>query len=115
MRAGGYVGACFAVGICMISGSQWALGAPGRAMLPSFSKLGKFQLVEDTCWWWGFRWQYGWRGYGWYPCWDWAKPLPTVVAPEETPPEAVSPPALPESCVKRWRDDAGNWRARRVC
>jgi len=73
--------------------------------------LESVQRVEDTCWWWGTRWQYGWRGYGWYPCWDSPNPSPTVVAPE----------ALPESlagrdeCIKKSRDSAGMWHAQKVC
>ena len=72
---------------------------------------GLFQRVEDTCWWWATRWQYGWNGYGWYPCWDWVKPQPTVVAPEMVPEDALEP----QPCVKRWRDPSGLWHARRVC
>jgi hypothetical protein len=67
--------------------------------------------VSDTCWWWGTRWQYGWRGYGWYACWDEAKPFPTVVAPEAVP-EQTAPP---ESCVKTWRDKSGKRHSRTIC
>jgi hypothetical protein len=70
------------------------------------------QLVGDTCWWWGPRWQYGWRGYGWYTCWDEVKPMaPIAIAPEAIPENA----ALPRSCLRTWRDEAGNLRSRRVC
>jgi hypothetical protein len=90
------------------------------AMLPQtrLSAIGKndnLQRVEDTCWWWGTRWQYGWRGYGWYPCWDWTKPQPNVVAPETVPESAVEQSEVQESCIKRWRDNAGLWHARRIC
>jgi hypothetical protein len=67
--------------------------------------------VSDNCWWWGTRWQYGWRGYGWYPCWDWPKPSPTVVAPEAVP----NPASVTESCEKSWRDAAGHRHWRRMC
>jgi hypothetical protein len=69
------------------------------------------QPVSDTCWWWGTRWQYGWRGYGWYTCWDEAKPFPTQISPEAIPQEAL----VPESCVKTWRDRTGKQRSRTVC
>jgi len=83
---------------------------------PAHGRLGldrtSFQRASDNCWWWGTRWQYGWRGYGWYACWDEAKPTaPTVMAPEAVPESAV----VPESCVKTWRDKSGNLRSRRVC
>lgn len=78
--------------------------------MPAQIKLGllkgtdNLQHVEDTCWWWGTRWQYGWRGYGWYPCWDWTKPFPDAVAREAVPESAIMRP-----CIKRWRDDSGKW------
>lgn len=71
------------------------------------------QLVDDKCWWWGTRWQYGWRGYGWYACWDEAKPAaPVAIAPETVPDDAV---ILPEPCLRTWHDKSGNVRSRRVC
>jgi hypothetical protein len=79
-----------------------------------FSSAGErrdLRLIEDTCWWWGTRWQYGWRGYGWYPCWDWPKPMPSVIAPEAVP----QPPLSAEPCLQSARDSAGHWHSRRVC
>jgi hypothetical protein len=75
------------------------------------------QQISDSCEWWGTRWQYGSRGYGFYPCWEQAKPLPTVIDPQETPLEAVqaAPVEIPQKCIKRWRDSDGNLHARRVC
>ena len=75
------------------------------------------QEISDTCDWWGTRWQYGWRGYGWYLCWEQAKPFPTFIDPQETPAEAVrpAPAAVPQSCIKKRRDNDGKLHARRVC
>jgi hypothetical protein len=74
------------------------------------------QKVGDACDWWGTRWQFGWRGYGWYTCWELPKPFPTVIDPEVTPPEAAAPPlVVTKPCVKKWRDSDGNWHARRTC
>jgi len=87
-----------------------ALAMPAQGQLRSLGGVSNVLRVEDTCWWWGVRWQYGWRGYGWYPCWDWVKPLPTEVAPEAVPQEAFAP-----LCVQKWRDGEGKWHSRRVC
>jgi hypothetical protein len=87
-----------------------AIAAPAQNGIRTAGHNGYFRLVEDTCWWWGTRWQYGWRGYGWYPCWDWTKPQPTVIAPGEVPPGALT-----DQCVQNWRDAAGNWHARKLC
>jgi hypothetical protein len=86
-----------------------AAGLPFRAGLPE--SADNLQRVDDACWWWGTRWQYGWRGYGWYPCWDWPKPAPTAIAPEAAP----DPAAITESCERTWRDAGGQQHRRRVC
>ena len=88
-----------------------AVAAPTLGRLGFLGSVDHFELVEDTCWWWGMRWQYGWRGYGWYPCWDWVKPQPTVIAPEEVPVDALKG----QQCVKSWRDPSGDWHTRRIC
>jgi hypothetical protein len=92
-----------------------------HAMPPNWlSKLNMQQIalqqVDERCDWWGTRWQFGWRGYGFYACWEQAKPLPSFIEPQKVPPEAQSPVAeeLP-SCVKKWRDTDGKWHARRIC
>ena len=90
--------------------SPRAPAAPAQAQFGPIDQTSNVVRVEDTCWWWATRWQYGWRGYGWYPCWDWVKPLPTEVAPEALPQEPPEPP-----CVQKWRDDGGRWHSRRVC
>jgi len=93
--------------------SRPTLAIPAHGESDYGRNIRDVQLVEDTCWWWGLRWQYGWHGYGWYPCWDWTKPLaPSLIAPEASPP----PETLPaESCVQRWRDEVGNWHTRNLC
>jgi hypothetical protein len=95
--------------------SSGAYCAPLRAT-PSFVLGGASDLlpIDDSCLWWGTRWQYGWRGYGWYGCWEVTTPFPTVIAPEAIPPEAIEP-GPPAQCTKRWRDDGGRWHVRRVC
>ncbi len=74
--------------------------------------LRRVSDFDEECWWWGVRWQFGWRGYGWYSCWDTAKPVaPQLVAPEAVPPDAVAA----DACWRRWQDNKGNWHKRRVC
>ena len=68
----------------------------------------------DTCWWWGARWQYGWRGYGWYWCFEAPDSLDAAVMPKaQTNAETAATGS--KSCVQRWRDEAGSQRSRRVC
>ena len=109
------VRACVAVFFAFLMVDVWmphqALAAPARNVLEAPGRSDHFQLVEDTCWWWGTRWQYGWRGYAWYPCWDWIKPQPTVIAPEEVPEDTLKTPR----CVQSWRDPSGNLHSRRIC
>src|SRR5215472_10292063 len=102
--------------------SVWFLPNDARGVKLDTSVLSNRQYIapqqiSDTCDWWGARWQFGWRGYGWYACWEQAKPFPTFVDPQETPPEALPPPpeAAPQGCVKRWRDSEGKPHARRIC
>ena len=111
MRMRAFIGFLVAFYAADIRAPQHALAAPTPSRLHAPSSIGHFQLVEDTCWWWGTRWQYGWRGYGWYPCWDWTKPQPTVIAPEEVPADA----ATTRGCVQSVRDPSGNVHSRRVC
>jgi hypothetical protein len=90
--------------------SSWS--APLQAGLERTVPRGDLTRASDDCWWWGLRWQYGWRGYGWYPCWSAARPLaPEVVAPEAVPPDAVTA----DECLQRWQDNRGKWKTRRVC
>jgi hypothetical protein len=70
-----------------------------------------FHRVDDTCWWWATRWQFGWRGYGWYPCWERPGPAPDAIAAEAAP-AATSPT---ESCARSWRDASGYRHSRRIC
>jgi hypothetical protein len=109
------VGSCVAIGLSsMVTILAWGLD-PAEAMpYPSNPNAGtiNIQRVDDTCWWWGTRWQFGWRGYGWYSCWEWPKPAPTAIAPEAVPEEALR---APDDCVQVWRDAAGHRRWRRVC
>lgn len=109
MRVRGYLAIFIALLVADVCAPHRAVAAPAQNGLKK--RIDDFQLVEDTCWWWGLRWQYGWRGYGWYACWDWVKPQPTVIAPEAVPEDALTA----QSCVRRWRDSSGNWHARRVC
>jgi hypothetical protein len=94
-----------------------AFGGPVPAGLGHLGENMDVHRVDDTCWWWGTRWQYGWRGYGWYACWEWPKPQPTAIAPEATPEEAL--PAVPvvpaKPCVRKWQDSNGNWHSKRDC
>jgi hypothetical protein len=110
MRAGVCIAICVAA-IYTIDACNDAFAAPARSVPQTSGRIGHIQLVEDTCWWWGTRWQYGWRGYGWYPCWDWPKPQPTVISPEAVPEDALTA----QPCVRSWRDPSGNWHSRRVC
>ena len=89
-----------------------ARAMPPQTRLSQDGQNGDLHRVEDTCWWWGTRWQYGWRGYGWYPCWDWTKPQPNVIPPEAVPEDAI---VQSDSCVKRWRDSTGLWHSRNTC
>jgi hypothetical protein len=102
------------VGACVVSGDVRAV--PAEKTIAHDMAL---QQVSDTCDWWGTRWQFGWRGYGWYACWDQAKPFPTFVDPHETPPEALPPAVealqMQRNCVKKWRDSDGKLHARRTC
>ena len=95
---------------------------------PGFEHMAPARNVQritesDDCWWWGLRWQYGWRGYGWYPCWSEARPVaPAIVAPQALPPPLVVPEAVPpddavtaDTCVQRWHDRDGHWHTRRIC
>jgi hypothetical protein len=108
-------GSCIAFGLALMVVIE-AIGLGRAAAMPFALNLNagaeNIYRVEDTCWWWGTRWHYGWRGYGWYSCWDWPKPGPTVVAPEAVPDEAR--PAI-ESCVQAWRDAGGYRHRRRTC
>jgi hypothetical protein len=113
MRSGGRLGAICTC-VLLLNGlfsSQRTEAMPAEIKLRTIHGIDNLQRVEDTCWWWGTRWQYGWRGYGWYPCWDWPKPLPNVIAPEAVPDSALTRPP----CVKRWRDGAGIWHAQNTC
>jgi hypothetical protein len=108
-------GSCIAVGLASMVVIE-AIGL-GRAVAMPFAlspKAGADNIhrVDDTCWWWGTRWHYGSRGYGWYPCWDWLNPTPTAVAPEAVPDEAA---LATGSCVQTWRDAAGHRHRRRTC
>jgi hypothetical protein len=102
------------VGACVVSGDVRAV--PAEKTIAHDMAL---QQVSDTCDWWGTRWQFGWRGYGWYACWDQAKPFPTFVDPHESPPEALPPAVealqMQRNCVKKWRDSDGKLHARRTC
>lgn len=85
---------------------------PIRLAIDRLSKNSDITPVNDSCLWWGTRWQYGWRGYGWYTCWELPVPAPTVVAPEATPPEVRQQ----QSCVsERRREAAGKKLARPDC
>jgi hypothetical protein len=108
MRMRAFIAVFVAFYIADIGALRYASAAPAPNALRALSHAGHFQLVEDTCWWWGTRWQYGWRGYGWYPCWDWTKPQPTIIAPEEVPPGALT-----TGCVQTWRDASGALHSRR--
>jgi hypothetical protein len=68
----------------------------------------------DTCWWWGARWQYGWRGFGWYGCFEQAAPLP-VVETLQTGTKVDEGATGRRSCMRRRRDGAGYRHSRRVC
>ncbi len=107
--------ACLVILVAIVVADVWAphqaVAAPAGNGFQTSGRIDHFQLVEDTCWWWGTRWQYGWRGYAWYPCWDWTKPQPTVIAPEVVPEDAPTAP----NCLRRWQDASGNWHLRRVC
>ena len=93
-------------GLCIERGNAWP--AHGGASI----ETGSVQFVADTCWWWGTRWQFGWRGYGWYACWDEVKPsAPTAIAPEAVPDGAM----LPESCVRSRRDKSGHLHSHNIC
>jgi hypothetical protein len=111
MRTGAFAAILVSFLIADTYASQLVFAAPAINDRRASNSIDHFQLVEDTCWWWGTRWQYGWRGYGWYPCWDWTKPQPTVIAPDEVPADA----ATKQSCVQSVRDPSGNVRSRRVC
>jgi hypothetical protein len=110
MRIGSYV----AIGLATVVMTEVVALAPSVAV-PFHGSLttstDNLERAGDNCWWWGTRWQYGWRGYGWYPCWDWPKPAPTVVAPEATPDQAP----VTESCEQTWHDAAGRQHWRRMC
>jgi hypothetical protein len=70
-------------------------------------------IFGDTCWWWGTRWQYGWRGYGWYACFEQPRPAaPVAIAPESVPQDAI---VMPDPCLRTWRDKSGKVRSRRIC
>ena len=91
-----------------------ARSAPIQAGAERAIRGSDLRRVSDSedCWWWGTRWQYGWRGYGWYLCSDPVKPVaPVVVAPEAVPPDAITT----DACLQRWQDGKGNWHTRRVC
>jgi len=90
---------------------QGAVAMPAQRGLELLDKTGRALPIEDTCWWWGTRWQYGWRGYAWYPCFDWTKPFPTTVTPEAVPEDALSA----RKCVQKWQDQSGNWHSRQTC
>jgi hypothetical protein len=107
--------ACLAVVVALvvveISEPHYAFAAPASIGLRTSSRTDHFQLVDDTCWWWGTRWQYGWRGYAWYPCWDWTKPQPTIMAPEDVPQDALTAP----NCVRSRQAPSGDGHSRKVC
>src|ERR1700751_4262560 len=124
LQAVGYsaMGHKMRAGICLAAASvfAFALEAPlysyRATAMPAQTRLNlvgidNLRRIEDTCWWWGARWQYSWRGYAWYPCWDWTKPFPNdVVTPEMVPGSAVQ-----QACIRRWRDRTGLWHAQYVC
>src|SRR5215475_9091326 len=108
------VGFCIAIGLASVLMIQAveldrAVAVPFRGTLNAGD--GVIRRIDDTCWWWGLRWQYGWRGYGWYPCWEWPKPAPTVIAPDAVP-ERTSPT---EACLRVWHDASGYLHRRRIC
>jgi len=107
--------AAFVLGAIIIVGAwcQRADAWPARGDSNVDGRYAVVQLAGDTCWWWGPRWQYGWRGYGWYTCLDEAKPAaPVAIAPESVPEDAV---VMPEPCLRTWRDKSGKLRSRRIC
>lgn len=111
MRAIMRVALCVAALLSSGVSNSTGFAAPARGGLGSLGQSGDILLVEDTCWWWGVRWQYGWRGYAWYPCWDWPKPqIPEAVAPEAMP--YGTPPRQP--CSQKSRD-TDNGQSRREC
>jgi hypothetical protein len=89
-------------------------GSAARADQTRPSSSADQTQQPDTCWWWGARWQYGWRGFGWYGCFEQAVPLP-VVETLQAGTKVDATATGPGSCMRRWRDKAGYWRARRVC
>jgi hypothetical protein len=109
-----WVASCLAITLALaVFASTPTPAAPGLGRPVFGHQIRGVQPIEDTCWWWGLRWQYGWRGYGWYPCVDWPKPLlPSAISPEASPPVDAPPP---ETCVQTWRDAAGNTHSRRQC
>ena len=68
----------------------------------------------DTCWWWGARWQYGWRGFGWYGCFERAAPLP-IVETLQAGTKVDEGATGRRPCMGRRRDEAGYRHSRRVC
>jgi hypothetical protein len=113
MRAGVCFAAAFVLAFALETPLEGYLAAamPVPTRLSTNGDLANLQRIEDTCWWWGARWQYGWRGYAWYPCWDWTKPFPNDVVT----PEAVPESAVQQACIKRWRDRNGMWHAQYIC
>jgi len=101
-----------AIGIIGLYGDR-ANAWPVHTRVDTPSQHASVELVGDTCWWWGTRWQYGWRGYGWYWCWEQPRPAaPVAIAPESVPESAI---VEPEPCVRTWRDKSGKLRSRRTC
>ena len=113
MRAGRVVAlALTAIVPAVVFTAPAAWSAPLAANLQRTFPRGEFQRVSDDCWWWGVRWQFGWRGIWLVSLLDTVKPLaPAVVAPEAVPPGAVAANA----CVQWRRDGAGRWHTHRVC
>jgi hypothetical protein len=89
-------------------------GSAARADQTRPSSSADQTQQSDTCWWWGARWQYGWRGFGWYGCFEQAAPLP-VVETLQAGIKAGEGATGRRSCMPRLREEAGYRHSRRVC
>jgi hypothetical protein len=103
-----------AVALLSMSSLPPTTGSAARADQTRPSSSADQTQQSDTCWWWGARWQYGWRGFGWYGCFEQAAPLPVVETLQAG--TKVGEGAMGRrSCMQRRRDEAGYRHPRRVC
>ncbi len=107
------IGAFFSLCLCLALLANLSVGQPVFAapIQHALVSVNNTHSVSDTCWWWGTRWQYGWRGYGWYTCWDEVRPFPSEIAREAIPQSASEP--VP--CAKRRQDSTNKRHTRTVC